>query len=501
MPGFKSIVSASALVALCAGSAPSPAKADPALKWTDCHKGLKCANLTVPLNWETETEKNITLGIGMLPAADKAKRIGYLFTNPGGPGGSAIEDLVGKIEIWKASKLHEYFDLVAPDPRGTTYSTPVSCDPAVWNVRVPQIPRTKDEFNEMAKAYLERGRSCAEKSGDLLNHVDTVSAVRDLEHVRRALGDEPMNFIGFSYGSQLGAQYAEYFPHNIRALALDGILDHSEPDNDFWLQESNGYEVTVNQFFAWCKQNSTCALHKEADLPAKFDAFIDRANDSPVPAPGCDDPNFGAYPCYNNVTGYELLKSMQGVISFPYPDTPQLPGWAGLSSMLEQAMSGNASLFAQPKFDKPTRGEFAYAAIFCQDWNRAHSTALEYMIKRTVAEVQSPHTRGQGEMWYLQAMCMHWPAPVNNPPHSYARAFADRKMKTPILMTNAIYDPETPIQWAWTVLQQMGEDNTALVMRNGSGHTSYYHPGATRNIIEDYLINLKVPVSGTIVQD
>lgn len=495
MPAFNSFIAASAIVALCS------AASAPKLKWTDCHGELSCANLTVPLDWGTPTGKTITLGIGMLPAASKSKRIGYLFTNPGGPGGSAIEDLVHKIDTWKSSKLHQYFDLVAPDPRGTAHSTPIQCDTAVWDVRVPQIPRTKAEYHQLIDAYTARGKSCAKKSGDLLNHVDTVSTVKDFEAIRLALGDEPMNFLGFSYGTQLGAQYAEYFPDNIRALALDGVLDHSEPDNDFWLQESNGYEVTVNQFLSWCERNSTCALHKVKNLPAKFDAFIDRANRSPIPAPSCNDPSFASYPCHHNVTGYEILRNMQGPLSFPHADSPGIPGWDGLSSMLEQAMTGNnASLLAETKYDKSTRGEFAYAAIFCQDWNRANTTVVQYMIKRTVGEVQSPHTRGQGEMWYLQAMCMNWPAPVKNPPHSYAHAFAGRKMKTPILMTNALYDPETPVQWAWIVLQQLGDDNAALVMRNGSGHTSYTHPGATRDIIDDYLIKLKVPVSGTIVQ-
>lgn len=503
MPAFNSLMSASALLAIfSAAFAAEPSSSHAShLKWNDCHGQLRCANLTVPLDWENPKGKNITLGIGILPVADKSKRIGYLFTNPGGPGGSAIEDLVGRIDVWKSSELHKYFDIVAPDPRGTTFSTPVQCDPDVWNVRAPTIPRTEEEYHRMIKAYTARGRSCAKRSGDLINHVDTISTVKDFEAIRVALGDEPMNFLGFSYGTQLGAQYAQLFPDNIRTLALDGMLDHSEPSNDFWLQESNGYEVTVNQFFSWCERNSTCALHNTTNLPAKFDAFIDQANRSPIPAPSCNDPSFSAYPCHTDVTGYEVLRSMQGVISFPHADRDGIPGWEGLSSMLSQAMTtNNASLFADTKYDSPTRGEFAYAAIFCQDWTRTpNTTATEYMIKRIVGGVQSPHTRGQGEMWYLQAMCMNWPAPINNPPHPYT--LPDRKVKTPILITNAIYDPETPIQWAWIVLNQFGHDNAALVMRNGSGHTSYSHPGATHDAIDNYLINLKVPASGTILQD
>ena len=197
------------------------------IQWGSCLDQIRCTNLTLPLNWDKPNGKQINVGIGMLPVADKSKRIGYLFTNPGGPGNSAIEDLSSNAGFWKSTKLHQYFDIIAPDPRGTAYSTPIRCDPAAWNVRVAEIPSTEAEFYHLNKTYTEMGGSCAKASGDILNHVDTVSVARDFEAIRIALGDEPMNYLGFSYGAQLGAQYAEYFPKNIRALAIDGILDHS----------------------------------------------------------------------------------------------------------------------------------------------------------------------------------------------------------------------------------------------------------------------------------
>lgn len=472
------------------------------IQWGSCLDQIRCINLTLPLDWDKPNGKQINVGIGMLPVADQSKRIGYLFTNPGGPGNSAIEDLSSNAGFWKSTKLHQYFDIIAPDPRGTAYSTPIRCDPAIWNVRVAEIPSTEAEFYHLNKTYSEMGGSCAKASGDILNYVDTVSVVKDFEAIRVALGDEPMNYLGFSYGAQLGAQYAEYFPMNIRALAIDGILDHSEPEKEAWLAESNGYEVTLNQFFDWCKQNSTCALRHESNLPDKFDALIDRANKSPIPAPACNDPSFTNYPCRANTTGTELLRTFQSYLVFPYAGTSGMPGWSGLASMLQQAMnSHNASFFAEPRFTSATNEQFSYAAIFCQDWYRTQWSATDFLIKRLVGSVASPHTRGHGEMWYLQAMCMNWPSPVNNPPHSYAPIFADRKMKTPILLTNALYDPETPIQWALTVLQQLGEDNAVLAIRNGSGHTSYYHEGATHNTIDDYMINLKVPANGKVLPD
>ncbi|PLB38137.1 alpha/beta-hydrolase [Aspergillus candidus] len=480
--------------------------ATPSIRWTDCPESpsdqFRCTNHTVPLDWANPHGRKINLGMAMMPATNKSQRIGYLLFNPGGPGNAATTDLMTNSDIWEHSKLHQYFDIVALDPRGTGQSTPIQCDPHAWNVRVPEFPRTPAQYHEMTQAYRAMGQSCAKKSGDLLNFVDTASVAKDFEAVRVALGDEKLTYLGFSYGTQLGSQYLELFPDNVRAAVLDGVLDHSQPEIYAWESEALGYEVTLNRFLHWCATDRSCALHNTTRLPAKFDSFIDRANRAPIPAPSCSDFSSDNYPCRSNATGHEILRNLQAALIFPYDDTPEYgPGWAAASASLRDAMFHNdSSSFSYPVYSEQSNSDFSYVSIVCQDWLRAQWSADDFFFKVLAGEAMTPHTRGQGEFWYLQAKCLHWPAPVTNPPRELTSAFANRTLDTPVLLTNALYDPETPFQWALSVKRQFGDRNAVLVARNGSGHLSYFHKGDTRDAIDDYLIGLKVPKSGTVLQ-
>jgi pimeloyl-ACP methyl ester carboxylesterase len=500
----------SAAAALATFSTASPVKTsnfnyDPPSKvdWQACEEGIRCANLSVPLDWSKPRGKQISIAMAMIPAANQEKRIGYLMVNPGGPGASSLNLISAGKDFLMSTPLHQYFDILGPGPRGTAGSTPVNCDPEPWNRRYPERPQTEAEFQEMLQVFHDRGESCVnQKDNDILYFVDTISVAKDLEAVRIALGDEKMNYIGFSYGTQLGAQYAELFPDNIRALVLDGIMDHSRSGPDLWGPESNGYEVTVNQFFDWCAKNNTCALHKVKDLPTKFDAFIDRANKSPIPAPSCLNKTSEVYPCFEDATGNEILRAFQTPICFPYPETGSVGGWVGLSELLQVAMYNNdSSAFSTTKYASTTGYDMSYAAIFCQDAPRSNWSAIDFKIKADVGAVATPHTRGIGEVWYLDALCMNWPTPVRNPPRSLAPAFASRNMSTPILLVNALYDPETPIQFALNVHRQLGEQNAHLIIRDGSGHTSYNHVGETHRAINKYLVDLEVPKTGAMYKD
>lgn len=506
MGKFIHFFSAAAVLATFSTASPTkPLHYDPPSKvdWQTCGDSVRCANLSVPLDWSKPRGKQINIAMAMIPAANPEKRLGYLMVNPGGPGAAATNLINSGKEFLMSTDLHQYFDILGPGPRGTAGSTPVQCGPEPWNTRYPQRPQNEAEFQEMLQVFHDRGQSCVnEKDNDILYFVDTISVAKDLEAVRIALGNEKMNFLGFSYGSQLGAQYAELFPDNIRAMVLDGILDHSRSGPDLWGPESNGYEVTLNQFFEWCAKNSTCALHNVTNLPSKFDAFIDRANKSPIPAPSCLNKTSEVYPCFQNTTGYEVLHSLQTGICFPYEGTGTMGGWVGVAQNLQLAMFKNdASAFSSRDYLTKTGYDMSYAAIFCQDAPRTKWSATDFKIKAAIGEVAAPHTRGLGEVWYLQAICMNWPAPVRNPPRSLQPAFSHRNMSTPILLTNALYDPETPIQFALSVHQQLGEQNSRLAIRNGSGHTSYNYVGDTHRAINKYLIQLDAPATGTMFDD
>ena len=130
----------------------------------------------------------------------------------------------------------------------------------------------------------------------------------------------------------MGSEYAERSPDNIRAMALDGIVDHSVSGQDLWGPEANGYEVTMNQFFEWCEKNSTCALHKIKNLQSKFDAFIDHANKHPVSAPSCSNKTSDVYPCFQNVTGDKIFRNLQSTVCFPSEiGIGSLGGWVAVT--------------------------------------------------------------------------------------------------------------------------------------------------------------------------
>ena len=200
--------------------------------------------MSVSLDYTQPNGERITIGMNRLPALDPEQRIGSLVFNPGGPGGAATE--IVALEALGASlftpAVRARFDIVGMDPRGVGASTPVRCDPGIWNQVVSWFPRDETSFTQLREHYRAFGESCLRLTGPLLAHLDTTNVARDLESVRAALGEGKLNFLGLSYGSQLGAAYAELYPENIRVMALDGALDHAQPASAMLADEAGAYE-------------------------------------------------------------------------------------------------------------------------------------------------------------------------------------------------------------------------------------------------------------------
>ena len=224
------------------------------------------------------------------------------------------------------------------------------------------------EFDALVKRNRDFGKSCRKHSGRIVDFMDTTSAARDIEAIRVALGGEPLNYLGFSYGTQLGMAYAELYPERIRAMVLDGILDHSQSETDMFVAESQTFEETLIRFFDWCSITSECALHG-LDALRLFDDLIDGASRTPIPAPGC------AEECRSDVTAYELLYGIGRDASILRKTS--LPGrtggWLLLSTKLHAAMTGNATAFSESIWHKGmsaiTSNElWAELGSECQDW-------------------------------------------------------------------------------------------------------------------------------------
>ena len=179
---------------------------------------LECATFSVPVDWNSPYGEHFNLGLVKLPAtpSNTTSKIGSLFINPGGPGspasGMVASMALGAFER-QTLQLRAWFDIIGLDPRGVGLSHQVNCSKEIYAEAVSLFPQTQEEYDALADKNKRLGESCRELTGPLLEHVDTISAAKDHEAVRVALGNEPMNFLGLSYGSQLAAQYISLFPN------------------------------------------------------------------------------------------------------------------------------------------------------------------------------------------------------------------------------------------------------------------------------------------------
>lgn len=448
---------------------------------------FECAELAVPVDWNHPNGDTITLHINMAPATHPEKRIGSLIMNPGGPGGSASFDTAVFSEHpdrgW-SSELRAHFDILGPDPRGVNRSTPIRCTPDLWNKRVSRFPKTEKAFNEMMQYFKEIGEDCQHQTGPLFNHTDTISVAHDMEAIRVALNEGPLNYLGFSYGTQLGSQYAELYPQNIRAMILDAVSDHGIPETPYAEDELRDYELVVNRFFDWAKTTEISPLYGQ-NVPKLFDDLIERANENPIPAPGCtqkpDDPK----PCRPDVTGEELLFQFQFAVSddFKYPVAAEF---------LSEALNGNATGLSASWYTGPTNQDYSEKGNVCQDWFH-NSTWTEWQNRYNRLLSISPHVKGVSWTTNVLSACQSWPAPIVNPP----KPLNITSISTNVLLVNALYDPQTPYKYA--VSLQRAIEGSVLLTRDGDGHTSYTVHGDTQRAMDDYLINLTVPEHGTIL--
>ncbi|KAI0148631.1 TAP-like protein-domain-containing protein [Xylariaceae sp. FL1272] len=448
---------------------------------------LTCATFVVPRDWDHPGNETVSLGMVRLEATDKDNRIGNLFVNPGGPGGPAtslVSLLVKEPEVIDPEILAK-FDIIGLDPRGVGISTPLQCDPAVYNERVKSFPKTEQEFDALVQHNKDLAASCIAKTGSLLRHIDTISAAKDHEAVRIALGGEKASFLGLSYGSQLFSQYASLYPHSFRAMILDGNLEHSQSEASNILTETLTYQATLRQFFKWCASDDGCALQGE-DVEVVFTSVRDQAAATPIPAPGCDGTS-----CRVDVTDEDVLFGTQDFLT-------RESNWPGLAIALLEASAGNATILSQgnqlavgdPYIDS---GVFAGVGIACQDWAHVTTSLAGVTQKQTIGAVFAPLTRGASQSYRIQTGCIGWPGALVNPP-----APVKYTGDVTLLQINSVYDPSTSYAWAVGLEAELGA-NTVLLTRNGSGHTSYILGGETTRIANAYLLNLEVPSPGTVV--
>ncbi|KAF9697460.1 hypothetical protein EKO04_004574 [Ascochyta lentis] len=355
---------------------------------------------------------------------------------------------------------------------------------SIYAERVTLFPQTEDELLRLEDKNRRLGESCRGLTGKVFEHLDTVSSAKDHEAVRIALGNEPMNFAGMSYGSQLGAQYAELFPENIRTLALDGILQHSQAEAANLLIEASSYELGLSHFFAWASTDESSVL-KGQDVRSLWSELLKNASTAPVPALSCNDTD-----CRSDVNDEEIRFNAHQYLTFAGKDIGLGSSWELLASALYNATQGDATALSTRLTDPSA---VSFLAIGCLDWTHNVSSLLpDILAQERMAKEYAPLTQGASQMWTLQHACLGWPVKNINPPTKL-----NVRTNATILLTQSTADPSTGLPWALGMLGEI--ENKVLVLRKGDGHTSLPLGGRTTEVIVEYLVTGRAPPAGLVL--
>ncbi len=283
---------AAASPAQAAPAATAATAAAPAVAWAPCagFAGFDCATYDVPLDYDQPGLGTVRLALNRRPADDQANKIGSLFLNPGGPGGAGLGFARAASQVLFNDEIRAKFDIVGFDPRGVGQSTPVQCfatDEEFLAVLgpVPSVPLGAAEVSATLRAYKTYTTACGANGGPLLAHMSTLNVVKDLDRLRQAVGDSKLTYAGYSYGTLIGATYANLFPGKVRALLLDGMVDPAERTQRSLLNELNragGFETALRGFLELCAASGPDCAFSEGDEKAKFAALRERLRRGPL---------------------------------------------------------------------------------------------------------------------------------------------------------------------------------------------------------------------------
>ena len=256
------------------------------IAWADCGNGFECGTLTVPVDWRKPSTDTVPLALIRHPASSPDARIGALLVNPGGPGFGGTPYLRAAIPRLP-DVVKERFDLVSWDPRGTGSSRPVDCvddsylDLGAVTAAVPDTAETLKIQHDYSRGF---ARGCTERTGAFAGQIGTRNTARDLEAIRIAIGEPKLNYLGFSYGTVLGATYAQMFPTNIRAMVLDGPPDYWLPQLDYAHAQAEGFMKALDAFLGWCDESTSCALRAAGAPRDVFNQLLAQFNAAPMAA-------------------------------------------------------------------------------------------------------------------------------------------------------------------------------------------------------------------------
>lgn len=458
------------------------------LTWRGCGDGLDCTIVRAPINWDAPADGSINLAV-VRHKATSGKPLGSLLVNPGGPGGSGFDFVHDSLSYAVSDNLAANFDVIGWDPRGVGQSTPVVCytsnadrdEDLYGTFDAPyDTPEWVDELTTEVEAY---AAACEKNTGEFLAHVDTVSNVKDMDMMRAVFGDDQLNFLGYSYGTELGATYAELFPDKVGRLVLDGAVDPTLTDFEELKVQMAGFESGFRAYMQFCLANDGCpftgsldqALLQVRSVLDGVDALKLKNSDGRV---------------------LDSATLATGIVLNLYNENY----WQYETDMFVALQDGDPSLAFQSADyynDRNPDGSYSgnsvdvYRAVRCLDGDFLDDT--ESTLDR-IAEIDAAAPTLGKYMTYddfaiLDTACTHWPVPRVAPPTVY-----DAVGAAPILVIGTSNDPVTPYAWAQALASQLSSG--VLISHTGEGHTAYNQGNAcVDDAVDHYFTKGTVPAA------
>lgn len=451
------------------------------LRWKSCGNGQQCATVTAPMDWD-HPSKATDISLELTRAAATGSRLGSLFVNPGGPGASGYDLVHNNLDFAVSKTLQKRYDVIGWDPRGVGRSTPVKCyddaglDDFIYGVSKNAVNSAAwvDEQTADAKKF---AAACLKNTGAVLGFIDTASTVRDLDMLRAVVGDSKLNYLGYSYGSDIGMYYDARFPAKVGHIVLDGSTDSTLSIFDISLSQSRGFEDALRHYLADCPKSKDCPFPGSVDDSlAKISALYDRLEEHPIVSNS------------RTLDGHLLDTAINSAL---YDKS----SWQYLSTMFTELRVGTtdtAFLLADSYYGRDQDGTYkdnstvAFIAIGCLDYpvvTDPTEIARENALLVAAAPTLS-RTSVIGDV-----TCENWPFANRRP-----APVLTGKGSAAILVLSTTGDPATPYQWGVALSKQLV--NAHLVTRKGEGHTAFNRSiPCVDDAVNDYFVKSTVPLS------
>ena len=453
------------------------------VQWSDCGAGAECATVFAPLDWDNPgVGEDVNLAVSRHRATGQA--LGSLFVNPGGPGASGYEFVLDSVDFAVSEVLRESFDVIGWDPRGVNFSSPVSC--AATDAELDYFffgeleaePDTPEWDAELLAESIRFGQECQANTGELLEFVDTLSTVRDLDLLRHLVGDEQLNYLGYSYGTLIGALYIDTFPEKVGRMVLDGPVDPGASQFDLVVNQHRGFEEALEAYLVECNLTNSCpfAGSLEQRLRGVSDLY-DELEQNPL----------------RHADGRLIDDGMlrTAMVTTLYAQS----SWPFLTRMFEELQEGitDTAIFLVDFYYDREGGVYqnnsmeAFIAINCLDYPVESDPAVLEAQADQLREA-APYTArpsGDGDL-----VCMNWPYPpkLNKGPVRGEGA-------NPVVILGTTGDPATPYNWSVSLNEQL--ENSVLLTLVGEGHLAYdERVSCINDPVDLYFVTGDIPEDG-----